>query len=134
MLKGSWPAMIAKVAAQIGSVLMITAALVGETSDNLPGVPKVGEKTAVKWLTQWGTLDALLENAEKITGVVGGNLREHLDDVRRNRSLNGRMRLGSGHSQLGRQGGIGRRRAVFQRQAQQHHQILGTQYDLRVGL
>ncbi len=64
------------------------AALVGETSDNLPGVPKVGEKTAVKWLTQWGTLDALLENAEKITGVVGGNLREHLDDVRRNRSLN----------------------------------------------
>ncbi len=64
------------------------AALVGETSDNLPGVPKVGEKTAVKWLNQWGSLDALLENADKITGVVGGNLREHLDDVRRNRSLN----------------------------------------------
>jgi DNA polymerase-1 len=64
------------------------AALVGETSDNLPGVPKVGEKTAVKWLTQYGTLDALLENADKITGVVGGNLREHLDSVRRNRSLN----------------------------------------------
>ncbi|WP_431805275.1 DNA polymerase I [Microbacterium sp. bgisy203] len=68
------------------------AALVGETSDNLPGVPKVGEKTAVKWLTQWGTLDALLENADKITGVVGGNLREHLDDVRRNRSLNALVR------------------------------------------
>ncbi|WP_336632746.1 MULTISPECIES: DNA polymerase I [unclassified Microbacterium] len=68
------------------------AALVGETSDNLPGVPKVGEKTAVKWLTQWGTLDALLDNAEKITGVVGGNLREHLDDVRRNRSLNALLR------------------------------------------
>ncbi|MFT4213843.1 MAG: DNA polymerase I [Microbacterium sp.] len=68
------------------------AALVGETSDNLPGVPKVGEKTAVKWLTQWGTLDALLENADKITGVVGGNLREHLDDVRRNRSLNALLR------------------------------------------
>ncbi|WP_243074741.1 DNA polymerase I [Microbacterium sp. SS28] len=64
------------------------AALVGETSDNLPGVPKVGEKTAVKWLTQFGSLDALLENADKVTGVVGGNLREHLDDVRRNRSLN----------------------------------------------
>ena len=64
------------------------AALVGETSDNLPGVPKVGEKTAVKWLTQYGSLDALLENADKITGVVGGNLREHLDDVRRNRMLN----------------------------------------------
>ena len=68
------------------------AALVGETSDNLPGVPKVGEKTAVKWLTQWGTLDALIENAEKIPGVVGGNLREHLDDVRRNRSLNALLR------------------------------------------
>ena len=68
------------------------AALVGETSDNLPGVPKVGEKTAVKWLTQWGSLDALLDNADKITGVVGGNLREHLDDVRRNRSLNALLR------------------------------------------
>ncbi len=64
------------------------AALVGETSDNLPGVPKVGEKTAVKWLGQYGSLDALLENADKITGVVGANLREHLDDVRRNRLLN----------------------------------------------
>ncbi|GAA5027612.1 DNA polymerase I [Microbacterium fluvii] len=68
------------------------AALVGETSDNLPGVPKVGEKTAVKWLTQWGSLDALLENADKISGVVGGNLREHLDDVRRNRALNRLLR------------------------------------------
>lgn len=64
------------------------AALVGETSDNLPGVPKVGEKTAVKWLGQYGSLDALLENADKITGVVGANLRDHLDDVRRNRLLN----------------------------------------------
>ncbi|EIC06280.1 DNA polymerase I [Microbacterium laevaniformans OR221] len=68
------------------------AALVGETSDNLPGVPKVGEKTAVKWLTQWGSLNALLENADKITGVVGGNLRDHLDDVRRNRTLNALLR------------------------------------------
>ena len=64
------------------------AALVGETSDNLPGVPKVGEKTAVKWLNQFGSLDELLDNADKVTGVVGGNLREHLDDVRRNRALN----------------------------------------------
>lgn len=64
------------------------AALVGETSDNLPGVPKVGEKTAVKWLTQFGSLDELLERAEEIKGVVGGNLREHMDDVRRNRRLN----------------------------------------------
>ena len=68
------------------------AALVGETSDNLPGVPKVGEKTAVKWLGQFGTLDALLENADKVPGVVGGNLREHLDDVRRNRTLNRLLR------------------------------------------
>lgn len=64
------------------------AALVGETSDNLPGVPKVGEKTAVKWLTQFGSLDELLERAGEIKGVVGGNLRDHIDDVRRNRKLN----------------------------------------------
>ncbi|GAA4764830.1 DNA polymerase I [Microbacterium gilvum] len=68
------------------------AALVGETSDNLPGVPKVGEKTAVKWLTQFGSLDALLEGADTIKGVVGGNLRDHLDDVRRNRRLNRLLR------------------------------------------
>ena len=68
------------------------AALVGETSDNLPGVPKVGEKTAVKWLTQFGSLEGLLENADKVTGVVGGNLREHLDAVRRNRTLNRLLR------------------------------------------
>ena len=64
------------------------AALVGETSDNLSGVPKVGEKTAVKWLMQFGSLDELLERAEEIKGVVGGNLREHIEDVRRNRRLN----------------------------------------------
>ena len=68
------------------------AALVGETSDNLPGVPKVGEKTAVKWLTQFGSLDALLEGADTIKGVVGGNLREHIEDVRRNRRLNRLLR------------------------------------------
>ncbi|MFT4219770.1 MAG: DNA polymerase I [Microbacterium sp.] len=68
------------------------AALVGETSDNLPGVPKVGEKTAVKWLGQFGSLENLLDNADKVTGVVGGNLREHLDDVRRNRMLNRLLR------------------------------------------
>ncbi|MDQ0648303.1 DNA polymerase-1 [Microbacterium natoriense] len=64
------------------------AALVGETSDNLPGVPKVGEKTAVKWLTQFGSLDELLERSAEIKGVAGGNLRDHIDDVRRNRKLN----------------------------------------------
>ncbi|MGX1931864.1 DNA polymerase I [Microbacterium resistens] len=68
------------------------AALVGETSDNLPGVPKVGEKTAVKWLTQFGSLDELLRRADEIKGVVGGNLRDHIDDVRRNRRLNRLLR------------------------------------------
>nr|WP_274638262.1 DNA polymerase I [Microbacterium bovistercoris] len=64
------------------------AALVGETSDNLPGVPKVGEKTAVKWLNQFGSLEGILDNADQIKGVVGGNLRAHIEDVRRNRTLN----------------------------------------------
>ncbi|MFT4307000.1 MAG: DNA polymerase I [Microbacterium sp.] len=68
------------------------AALVGETSDNLPGVPKVGEKTAVKWLTQFGSLDEVLAHADDIGGVVGGNLRAHIDDVRRNRALNRLLR------------------------------------------
>ena len=68
------------------------AALVGETSDNLPGVPKVGEKTAVKWITQFGSLDELLDRADEIKGVVGGNLREHIEDVRRNRRLNRLLR------------------------------------------
>jgi DNA polymerase-1 len=64
------------------------AALVGEKADNLPGVPKVGEKTAVKWLSQFGSLDEVLAGAESIKGVVGQNLRDHIDDVRRNRRLN----------------------------------------------
>jgi DNA polymerase-1 len=64
------------------------AALVGETSDNLPGVPKVGEKTAVKWLNQFGSLDAILENADKIPGKVGESLREHKENAVRNRRLN----------------------------------------------
>ncbi|MBW9095250.1 DNA polymerase I [Microbacterium jejuense] len=68
------------------------AALVGETSDNLPGVPKVGEKTAVKWLNQFGSLDALLDAAPTIKGVVGGNLVAHTEDVRRNRRLNRLLR------------------------------------------
>ena len=52
------------------------AALVGETSDNLPGIPKVGEKTAVKWLGLYGSLDGILEHADEIKGVVGDNLRD----------------------------------------------------------
>ena len=64
------------------------AALVGETSDNLIGVDKVGEKTAVKWITHYGSLDALLENADEITGVVGENLRSQRDRAVLNRQLN----------------------------------------------
>lgn len=64
------------------------AALVGETSDNLPGIPKVGEKTAVKWINQFGSLDAILEHADEITGKVGESLREHKGNAIRNRRLN----------------------------------------------
>ncbi|MCK6389896.1 MAG: DNA polymerase I [Azonexus sp.] len=54
-------------------------ALVGDTVDGVPGVAKCGPKTAVKWLTQYGSLDGVVANADKITGVVGQNLRDHLD-------------------------------------------------------
>ncbi|MCL2652381.1 MAG: DNA polymerase I [Propionibacteriaceae bacterium] len=64
------------------------AALVGEASDNLPGVPGVGAKTAAKWLAQYGDLDELLVRVDQVPGKVGESLREHLDDVRRNRHLN----------------------------------------------
>lgn len=64
------------------------AALVGETSDNLPGVDKVGEKTAVKWIQQYGSLDAVLAHRDEIGGVVGNNLREQIGNVERNARLN----------------------------------------------
>ncbi|MCY7412433.1 MAG: DNA polymerase I [Salinibacterium sp.] len=64
------------------------AALVGETSDNLIGIDKVGEKTAVKWITQYGSLDAVLEHEDEIGGVVGEKLREQRDRAIRNRKLN----------------------------------------------
>ncbi len=64
------------------------AAIVGETSDNLPGVPGVGPGFAARWLKQYGSLDAVIANADKITGKKGESLREHLSDVMRNRQLN----------------------------------------------
>jgi len=64
------------------------AALVGETSDNLIGVDKVGEKTAVKWLTHYGDLDTLLAHKDEITGVVGENLRVQHERAVLNRQLN----------------------------------------------
>ncbi|MTA95162.1 MAG: DNA polymerase I, partial [Actinobacteria bacterium] len=64
------------------------AALVGETSDNLPGIPGVGPKTAAKWLQQHGNLEGVLQNSEDIPGKVGESLREHSALALRNRRLN----------------------------------------------
>ncbi|MCD5347065.1 DNA polymerase I [Agromyces sp. H3Y2-19a] len=64
------------------------AALVGETSDNLTGITKVGEKTAVKWLGLYGDLDGILAHADEIKGVVGQNLRDEKENAIRNRKLN----------------------------------------------
>jgi DNA polymerase I len=62
-------------------------ALVGDTSDNIPGVAKVGPKTAAKWLNDYGTLDKLIENADAITGKVGESLRASLKDLELSRRL-----------------------------------------------
>ncbi len=64
------------------------AALVGEDSDNLPGIPGVGPKTAAKWINQYDGLDNVITHADKITGKAGENLRAHLGEVIRNRRLN----------------------------------------------
>ena len=55
--------------------------LVGDSVDNIPGVPKVGPKTAVKWLNEFGDLDQIVNNADKIKGKVGENLREFLPKI-----------------------------------------------------
>ena len=68
------------------------AAMVGETSDNLPGVPGVGPKTAAKWLGQYGSLDEIIAKVDQIPGKAGESMREHLDDVIRNRSINALIR------------------------------------------
>ncbi len=60
------------------SLIIDYLVLIGDTSDNVPGVEKVGPKTAVKWLKEYGSLDNIVANAEKITGVVGENLRKAL--------------------------------------------------------
>jgi hypothetical protein len=54
------------------------AAMVGETSDNLAGVPGVGEKTAAKWIVTYGDFDGVVEHVDQIKGKVGDSLREHL--------------------------------------------------------
>jgi DNA polymerase-1 len=55
--------------------------LMGDTSDNIPGVPKVGPKTAVKWLNEYGSLENVMQNADKFKGKVGEYLRESLDHL-----------------------------------------------------
>ena len=62
-------------------------ALIGDTSDNIPGIPKVGPKTAAKWLTEYGSLDELLAHADAIGGKVGESLREHLGQLPLSREL-----------------------------------------------
>jgi len=64
------------------------AALVGETSDNLPGIPGVGPKTAAKWLQEHHTLEAILDAVDTFAGKVGESLREHKQEAIRNRRLN----------------------------------------------
>jgi len=61
--------------------------LKGDTSDNIPGVPGIGEKTAAKLIQEYGSLDAVLENAENVAGKVGENLRAHADDARASRTV-----------------------------------------------
>ncbi|HET9897244.1 MAG TPA: DNA polymerase I [Streptosporangiaceae bacterium] len=63
------------------------AALRGDPSDNLPGIPGVGEKTATKWIAEFGSLAALVDRVDEVKGRAGDNLREHLDSVLRNRRL-----------------------------------------------
>ncbi|MFJ9579662.1 DNA polymerase I [Streptomyces sp. NPDC101191] len=63
------------------------AALRGDPSDNLPGIPGVGEKTAAKWINQFGSLAELVERAEEIKGKAGQNFRDHLESVKLNRRL-----------------------------------------------
>lgn len=62
-------------------------ALVGDSSDNIPGVPKVGPKTAAKWLAEYQTLDAIIEHAEEIPGKVGESLRASLEQLALSREL-----------------------------------------------
>ena len=59
----------------------------GDSVDNIPGVEKVGPKTAAKWLTQYGSLDHVVAHADEIGGVVGENLRKALDWLPQAREL-----------------------------------------------
>ncbi|WP_338485516.1 DNA polymerase I [Streptomyces sp. SCSIO 75703] len=63
------------------------AALRGDPSDNLPGIPGVGEKTAAKWINQFGSFAELVERVDEVKGKAGQNLRDHLESVKLNRRL-----------------------------------------------
>ena len=63
------------------------AALRGDPSDNLPSIPGVGEKTAAKWVVEYGSLQELLSNVDKVGGKVGQSLRDSIDNVIRNREI-----------------------------------------------
>ena len=63
------------------------AALRGDPSDNLPSIPGVGEKTAAKWIVEYGSLQELIANVDKVGGKVGQSLRDNINDVIRNREL-----------------------------------------------
>ncbi|WP_407642771.1 DNA polymerase I [Actinacidiphila yanglinensis] len=82
------------------------AALRGDPSDNLPGIPGVGEKTAAKWITQFGSFEELCERVDEVKGKAGDNLRAHLDAVKLNRRLTEMVRdvaLPARAEQLGRE-------------------------------
>lgn len=68
------------------------AALRGETADNIPGVPGVGDGYAAKWINQYGSLDGIIEHADEIGGKKGEALREHIDQVKLNRKVNALVR------------------------------------------
>ena len=81
------------------------AALRGDPSDNLPGIPGVGEKTAAKWINQFGSFADLVERAEEVKGKAGQNFRDHLDAVKLNRRLTEMVRdveLAKGPADLAR--------------------------------
>ena len=82
------------------------AALRGDPSDNLPSIPSVGEKTASKWIREYGTLDELVAHVDEVKGKVGDALREHLGGVLQNQQLTRLVRdlpLDLGVSELERQ-------------------------------
>jgi DNA polymerase-1 len=82
------------------------AALRGDPSDNLPGIPGVGEKTAAKWINQYGSFAELVAHAGEVKGKIGEKLRAGLEDVKRNRELTELVRdveLPVGLADLGRQ-------------------------------